>query len=122
MKGFRLLALIVLGAAGPGVAYADSDGYYCVGRSYLAYQFGVAPLPVAPHRLSVIRTRGPAGIPRPAMLELPQFQVHGMRCGEGWIDVAAFTAIYHVILDESDRPVGDEAIELTIPLFGKTLV
>jgi hypothetical protein len=87
------------------VAYADSDGYYCAGRGYLAYQFGMAPLPVAPHHLNVIRLVGPAGIPQPAALELPQFQVHGMRCGEGWIDVAAFTGIYHVILDESDRPV-----------------
>jgi hypothetical protein len=28
-----------------------------------------------------------------------------MRCGEGWIDVASFTAIYHVTPDESNRPV-----------------
>ena len=105
MKRFRLLALVVLAAANAGVAHADSDGYYCIGRSYLAYQFGMAPLPVAPHLLYVIRTRGPEGIPEPVALELPQFQVHGMRCGEGWIEVAAFTAVYRVILDESDRPI-----------------
>ncbi len=105
MKRFRLLALVVLAVASPGVAYADSDGYYCIGRGYLAYQFGMAPLPIAPHRLYVIRTGGPEGIPEPVALELPQFQVHGMRCGEGWVDVAAFTAVYRVMLDKSDHPV-----------------
>jgi hypothetical protein len=105
MKILLLVALIMLGPAGRGMAYADSDGYYCIGRGYLAYQFGKATLPVAPHRLYVVRTTGPAGIPGAAALELPQFQVHGMRCGAGWIDVAGFTAIYHVILDKNDRPV-----------------
>jgi len=90
------------------MAHADSDGYYCMGRGYLAYQFGLAPLPVAPHRLYVIRTRGPEGIPDPVALELPQFQVHGMLCGDGWVDVASFAAIYRVMLDKSDRPVGFE--------------
>lgn len=108
MRSLQLVALVVLGACMPGVAYADSDGYYCTGRGYLAYQFGMAPKPVAPHRLYVISTRGPQGIPEPAVLELPQFQVHGMLCGEGWIDVASFTAVYRVTLDTNDRPVSHE--------------
>jgi hypothetical protein len=103
MKRIRILALAVLATANPGVAHADSDGYYCIGPSYLAYQFAMAS--VAPHLLYVIRTNGPEGIPEPAVLELPQFQVHGMRCGDRSIDVAAFTAAYRVMLDESDRPI-----------------
>jgi hypothetical protein len=105
MRSVQLVALVVLGACVPGVTYADSDGYYCVGRGYLAYQFGMAPQPVAPHRLYVVSTRGPKGIPEPAVLALPQFQVHGMSCGEGWIDVASFTAVYRITLDKNDRPV-----------------
>lgn len=99
-----LVELVTLGPLGLGVASADSDGYYCIGRGYVAYQFGMAPLPVAPHRLYVLRIGTTTGIAEPVALELPQFQVHGLRCGEGWIDVAAFTAIYHVTLDENTRP------------------
>jgi hypothetical protein len=97
--------MALLGPLGVGVAYADSDGYYCTGRGYLAYQFGMAPLPVASHRLYVLRIGTAAGIAEPAELELPQFQVHGLRCGEGWIDVASFTATYHVTLDGQARPI-----------------
>jgi hypothetical protein len=118
VKHVHLVALVVLGATVPGVAYADSDGYYCAGRGYLAYQFGMAPKPVAPHRLYVISTRGPRGIPEPTVLELPQFQVHGMLCGEGWIDVASFTVVYRVTLDKNDRP---ERYELRGSLEGRPI-
>lgn len=104
MRITSLVALLSLGPAGLGVAYADSDGYYCVGRGYLAYQFGMAPLPVAPHHLYVLRIGTTNGIAEPVAIELPQFQVHGLQCGAGWIDVAAFTAIYHVTLDRTARP------------------
>ena len=43
MRIALLVALLTIGPAGAGVAYADSDGYYCIGRGYLAYQFGMAP-------------------------------------------------------------------------------
>jgi hypothetical protein len=104
MTWLRLAAFVVLGLAVPAVAYADSDGYYCTGRGYLAFQFGMAPMPIAPHRVSVISLRGPQGIPEPAVLELPQFQVHGMLCGEGWIDIASFTMVYRITLDATNRP------------------
>jgi hypothetical protein len=104
MKLLGAIVLLVLSPFG-GTAYADSDGYYCIGRGYLAYQFGFAPPSPGPHRLSVIRAEGTSGIQPTAVLALPQFQVQGMRCGEGWVDVASFNAIYHVILDKSDRPV-----------------
>lgn len=104
MRTLLLLALLAFGPLGLGSAYADSDGYYCVGHGYLAYQFGMAPLPVAPHHLYVIRLGATGGIEDPIALELPQFQVHGLRCGDGWVDVAAFTEIYHVTLDENAKP------------------
>ena len=105
MKPFLLVLLITLGPAGLGVVYADSDGYYCVGPGYLAYQFGMDTRQGPPPRLYVIRTSGPKGIPQPVALELPRFQVHGMRCGAAQVDVASFTAVYQVILDNEDRPV-----------------
>ena len=104
MKLFLLTIAVIVCPLGVGVAHADSDGYYCVGPGYLAYQFGMAPLPIAPHRLHVLNTRAVPGIPEPATLELPQFQVHGLRCGDRWIEVASFTAVYRVTLDDSMRP------------------
>jgi hypothetical protein len=104
MRTLLLAAFIALGPGGAGTAYADSDGYYCVGAGYIAYQFGMAPLPVAPHRLYVLRTGTTSGIAEPAAIELPQFQVHGLRCGDGWVEVAAFTAIYRVTLDVNTIP------------------
>jgi hypothetical protein len=110
MKLVAAIVLLVIGHLGGhlglGTAYADSDGYYCIGRGYLAYQFGLAAPPTRPHRLTVIRFGDVSGSQPPAVLELPQFQVHGMQCGEDWIDVASFAAIYRVTLDASDRPVG----------------
>jgi hypothetical protein len=108
MKLLGAIVFLVLSPFGLGTAYADSDGYYCIGRGYLAYQFGFAAPSNKPHRLSVIRFSGTSGIQSPAVLDLPQFQVHGMQCGEGWIDVAAFTGLYHVTLDENNRPVRSE--------------
>jgi hypothetical protein len=105
MKSVQLVALVVMVVCVPRAASADSDGYYCAAHGYLAYQFGMAPPPVAPHRLYVISTKGPEGIPEPAGLNLPQFQVHGMVCGEGWIDIASGAAIYRITLDKNDRPV-----------------
>ncbi len=105
MKLLAPTVVLVLSAFGGGTAYADSDGYYCVSRGYLAYQFEFAAPSPKPHRLSLIRFSGTSGIESPAVLELPPFQVHGMQCGEGWIDLAAFTGIYHVTRDENHRPV-----------------
>lgn len=114
MKIFLLAVAVIVGPLGVGVAYADSDGYYCVGPGYLAYQFGMAPLPIAPHRLHVLSTRAGSGISEPAMIELPQFQVHGLRCGDGRIEVASFTAVYRVTLDNNTRPISYETNQLAV--------
>ena len=102
----RLICAIVallLTPLGVDSAYADSDGYYCVGRGYLAYQFGFAAPPVGPHRLFVIRFGGASGIESPAVLDLPQFQVGGMLCGDRTVQLA--DAIYTIQLDATNRPV-----------------
>jgi hypothetical protein len=106
MRIVLLTIVFMIGPLGLGVAHADSDGYYCVGPGYLAYQFGMAQPPIAPHRLYVLNTQAAPGIPEPAVLELPQFQVHGLRCGDGWIEVASFTAFYRVTLGDTAQPVG----------------
>jgi hypothetical protein len=112
MKLFSATVVLVLSFLGAGTAYADSDGYYCVGRGYVAYQFGFAAPSPKPHRLFVVPFSDTSGIESPVVLDLPQFQVHGMQCGEAWIDVAAFTGIYHVTLDENHRPIRYEVQSL----------
>ena len=108
MKTVVAGVFILLGQLGAGVAYADSDGYYCVGRGYLAYQFGLAPPPMRPHRLFIIRLEAP-GLEPPSVFELPQFQVHGMRCDDRTIQLAAHDTVYEVTLDAAGRPVRYES-------------
>lgn len=112
MKILGLLLCVSLSPIGLATARADSDGYYCIGQGYLAYQFGMDTRSNPP-RVSIIRTRMSGNIPKPAELRLPPFQVHAMRCGVGWVDVAAFTEVYRVILDVNDSPVRYERRPLT---------
>src|SRR5438046_6063641 len=96
MRALRCIALVLLGPVLAAPAWADRSGYYCVGRDYIAYQFGFAAPPVAPHRLYVIRLGGAAGITEPAGLELPPFQVGGMLCTERSVQRASVDVIYTV--------------------------
>ena len=107
----RVIAVtILLGFAGGGTAYADSDGYYCAGRRYLAYQFGFAAPPAGPHRLFVVRFGGASGIEAPVAFDLPQFQVQGIVCDERAVRLAALDAVYTVHLDESGRPARYDSV------------
>jgi hypothetical protein len=113
MKLIWAIPLLLLGPFGVGTACADSDGYYCIGRGYLAYQFGVAAPPLGPHHLNIIRIDTATGFEAPVVFDLPQFQVHGILCGEGSIRIAAYDAIYTVQLDERNRPVRYDSIPWT---------
>jgi len=108
-----LMLLVALSPIGLATAHADSDGYYCIGRGYFAYQFGMDTRSNPP-RVSFVRTNLSGNIPKPMELKLPPFQVHAMRCGEGWVDVAAFTEVYRIILDTNAKPIRYE----TRPLSG----
>jgi|SRR6516165_4345482 hypothetical protein len=87
------------------LTYADSDGYYCVGQNFIAYQFGFAAPPVGPHRLYVISFGDASGIEAPAVLDLPQFQVHGILCRDHQVLLSAHDAIYAVRLDSRNVPI-----------------
>jgi hypothetical protein len=92
MKFLGATVLLVLIPLGAGTAYADSDGYYCIGRGYLAYQFGFAAPPTRPHRLSVILDENsrPVGYevrPFPDGQKIPQefilSQIHNLGASSG---------------------------------------
>lgn len=97
-----LIVCIALGA------YADSDGYYCVGRGYFAhesrsfYSDGV-------HRLFIIPLDTSIGIGPRIAVALPDFQLHGMRCTPSAITIFGFDTAYEVDLSERMKPryVGD---------------
>lgn len=86
-------------------AVADSDGYYCVGPGYVAYQFGMAPPSPRPHRLYVVQLTRDGFESDPLMIELPQFQVHGLLCEANSIRVGGYEAQYTVDLAGGGRTV-----------------
>lgn len=105
--GIRILVAVSLILFMPRLAapaYADSDGYYCVGGNYLAYQFGHAAPSATPHRLYLVWLGTPRVIGEPVAFALPNFQVHGMVCEEGRIRIAAFDRLYDITLDDRARP------------------
>jgi len=84
----------------------DSDGYYCTGSEYLAYQFGLAAPSSRVHHLHVVPFRPDQIMAPPMTLELPQFQVHGLVCGDRSVRLAAWEAVYTVGLGDDLRPTG----------------
>ena len=98
----------------PGIARADSDGYFCLGPGYIAYQFGMAGPSARLHWIFIVRYEA-RGISELDSIQLPQFQVHGMRCQADAVDVAAWDAIHTVTLDSLRRPLSTRAVPLSRP-------
>lgn len=99
----KALVLFVAITAG-AVSGLDSDGYYCVGADYIAYQFGLATPSTRLHHLYVVRLGAPDVISQPDTVSLPQFQVHGLLCQADAIEVASWDSVYTVPLDGVRRP------------------
>jgi hypothetical protein len=84
-------------------AWADSDGYYCVGPGYIAYETRFSA-PPSQHLLHVIRFSSRQGISRIAPVVLEDFQVHAMNCGDGAIELRGWTTRYVVDIRDPSRP------------------
>jgi len=93
-----VLAALLLGTA--GTARADSDGYYCAGPGYLAYELWFS-VPGNRHVLHVIPLGAAYGIGAPDSVVLPIFQVHGMRCKASRVDLLGWDSVYTVDLSQS---------------------
>lgn len=94
--GLSVVAMLAsLGAATS--AHADSDGYYCVGPNYLAYQLSLRPETTG-HFLYVVSLKDSAAIGQPSKIPLPQVQVHGMRCNAASVQVLGWDSLYTVNL------------------------
>ena len=102
MAKFTLVTIAVLLSC-PAAARADSDGYYCAGRGYVAYETRLGAS--EPHHvLHVVRFSRSSGIGQTQEIALADFQTHGMRCGDGVIELDAFTVPYLVDVSVPERP------------------
>jgi hypothetical protein len=87
----------------PAAAAADSDGYYCAGPGYLAYETSFSWSPGA-HLLHIVRFSRARGIERLPAIPLDDFQVHGMRCHATVVELEGWTSAYSVDLSDPARP------------------
>lgn len=83
------------------VAFADSDAYYCTARGYLAFE---TRLSTGKHELHIVRF-GAAGITAAAPVALDDFQVHGMTCRAGQIEIQGWDRTYTVDIGAAAKPV-----------------
>jgi hypothetical protein len=86
----------------PAVASAESDAYFCIGEGYLAYETRFSHLP-AKHLLHVVRFGPESGIMRLPPILLEDFQVHGMSCRPGAVDLEGWTTGYSVNISAGSR-------------------
>jgi len=94
-----LAALVVLR---PAAAVADSDGYYCAGPGYLAYEMRFSQ--GSGHRLYVVRFSRAEGIRPPMEVPLDDFQVQRMTCGADEVALVGGGRRYVVTLSASGVP------------------
>lgn len=74
------------------IARADSDGYYCVGPGYIAYQLRAALTSgTSGHTLRIVRY-GADGIRLAGEVTLEDFQPHRMICGESEVRIGGFSS------------------------------
>lgn len=104
-----ITSVLLLGVLIAPKAYADSDGLFCVGRNYLAYQRGFAAPSSRPFHVFVLTVPKSGSLRAADSLPLPQFQAHGMRCGDGWVELISIDSLYRVVLDERGQPIRYEA-------------
>ena len=86
----------------PSLALADSDGYYCMGPGFVAYEVSLTG-DTPGHWLHVVRVSAANGIVRLQPIALPEFQVHGMTCRDDGVDLDGWTARHSISLHQDGR-------------------
>lgn len=85
---------------------ADSDGYFCVGPTYLAYQFSFSDS-IPGHNLFIIDLSDLRSQSTPQVVPLPDFQVHGMMCSDSIVQVLGWNSLYRITVRSRDPAVVD---------------
>jgi hypothetical protein len=90
----------------PGVARADSDGYFCAAKGYVAVEFRSFSTPglSAEHVLKVVRFGADRGIRWAGEISLPDFQPHQMRCQASQAEIAGWDKGYVKFTIEVSQP------------------
>lgn len=94
--------LAVLVVLRPAPAVADSDGYYCAGPGYLAYEMRFSQ--GSGHRLYITTFSRADGIRPPIAVQLDDFQVQGMTCGTDQIALVGGGRRYVIALPIAGAP------------------
>jgi hypothetical protein len=97
---YRILPLLL---CWPTIARADSDGYFCAGRGFLAWETRLESRPVA-HVLHVVRFPDAGGIAAEQQIALEDFQVHGLLCRDSTVEVAGWSTRHVVDLPDRAHP------------------
>lgn len=100
----RVICSAAIVLAWPAVAFADSDGYYCVGKGFVAYEMDASQAP-STHLLHIVHVGRTSGITRMSPIPLDDFQVHGMTCRDQGVDLQGWSARYSVDLSNPTKPV-----------------
>lgn len=115
------IAVILCGLAWPTPLRADSDGYFCTGPGYLAFQLRSWHTD-GPHLLKIIRF-GEGEIREAGELELPDFQPHAIRCETERVRIVGWALHYvEFSIDVSGEPrlletIEDPELEFSPALF-----
>lgn len=111
----HLVALLVFSAIGISNVNADSDGYFCSSPMFLAYEFSFSKEPTDQHKLYVIHF-GAKTINELQLLRIPEFQVHGMRCSSGRVEIIGWEKRYvYSVSPNGVTPL----VEEKLPMHGK---
>lgn len=103
IAGAGVAALLLLS---PQIAEADSDGYYCTGTGYVAYQLRAALTPgvSGQHVVRVVRF-GSEGIRMAGEVSLPDFQPHKLVCGESQVRIGGWMGRpVEYVIDVAESP------------------
>lgn len=92
MRTLLFTSVLILGGLGSQPAYADSDGYYCVGPGYLSVEFRSFNTPglSGSHVLRIIRFGGERGIYEAGEVVIEDFQPHVMTCGANRVQISGY--------------------------------
>ncbi len=96
-KSLPLLLLMCF----PSPSFADSDGAFCIGPDYLAFQLSLSLNP-GDHRLYVMRFGDPTEWKNPSSVILPYFSAPQLRCEATAIHLGADTV--HVVSWDPSAP------------------
>jgi hypothetical protein len=95
-------AVVTLTVLAPAVAAADADGYFCIGRDYLAYETRAWSGPPS-HQLHIVYFGSGRGIVAAAPLHLEEFAVQAMNCGPQSVELRSRTTNYGVDISSASR-------------------